>query len=168
MNDLITNRDINSLRNLGVIFTALSHNRLTTYITSDELGRRKTEDLPQWFGLLHNIIVSDKRLVFTCSPIKFAWNIKQHQLEANQLIVKKNVQFYHQQWDEQPRQFERHVSGIVARLNDYMEGTETPGTPYQSWRCLGNWWYVTREGMRRRVYSTAFLKITHTKTRRRR
>ena len=54
MLEMITNSDINNLRNLNATFTALLHVQLTIYSTGDEKGLRKTDDLTQRFGFLHN------------------------------------------------------------------------------------------------------------------
>ena len=81
----------------------------------------KPFSLPQWFILLHGGKWIDKRLVFRCYPLIFAWfffcydsircikkmslrikcaqNIKCRQLEAKNLIVQTNEQFDIRQLD---------------------------------------------------------------------
>ena len=54
MYDLITNSDTNSLGTLNAPFLALLHALLTIYSSGYENGWKKTNNLMQWFGLLHN------------------------------------------------------------------------------------------------------------------
>ena len=47
-------------------FLALSHARLTIYITSDKQGWQKNDNLPQQFSLLHNENPLAKHLSYRC------------------------------------------------------------------------------------------------------
>ena len=69
---LITNSEINKLGISNTLFTAFSHARMNIYSTGDKKVLRKTDNLTQWFGLLHNDKQIYKRLVFRYSPITFA------------------------------------------------------------------------------------------------
>ena len=71
----ITNSEINILSTLNATFTELLHSQLTVYSNSDEQGWRKTDNLPQRFGLLHYGKQITKRLIFWCSPLTFDWNL---------------------------------------------------------------------------------------------
>ena len=76
MNYLITTSDINSLGAFNATFMDLLNARLTIHSTGEEQGWQKTNDLTHQFILLHNSKQINKRLVFWCSHITFAWIIK--------------------------------------------------------------------------------------------
>ena len=53
-------------------FPALSYDWLTGYSTDDKKGWRKTDHLPQQFGLLQGVKPISNRPVFQCSPLSFS------------------------------------------------------------------------------------------------
>ena len=72
MCEMITPNDINGLSMLNATFLDLSYIRLTIYSTGYEQDFLKPGDLPQRFGLLHNVEPLTERLVFLCFPLTFS------------------------------------------------------------------------------------------------
>ena len=54
-------------------YLALLHSQLTIHSTGNKQGGRKTDDLPQRFGIHHNVKLINKRLVFWWPPLTFSW-----------------------------------------------------------------------------------------------
>ena len=68
-----TNSDINSLGTLNATFLASSHARLNLCSTGGDQGGWKTSQFTAVVWLIQNVKQIDKRLVFWCPPLSFAW-----------------------------------------------------------------------------------------------
>ena len=91
-------------------------------------GWRKTYNLPQWSGVLHNCKQITKVPVFYRSPLTFDWKIK-FQLQTKHLVVQKHLQNGPQQWYQQPHRLDSHVSGLVAWSTDWLHQGCKQGWP---------------------------------------
>ena len=104
----------------------------------------KPVNLPQRFGLLHHDKQIEIRPIFRWSPltlciVALSLNLILKQCDNNtsgssqSTYLWKNEQFNHQQWYQQPRNFEHHVYGIFTHSTEFIQYRHKQGGRKNSW-----------------------------------